>query len=91
MIVRGRKFNGTIQQLRSVVDLTGVAGEWEHMPSGYWRFRSAAGGIINWWPSTGTFNFQGPTTAAYALEVLLRNVASAHLQKTALLADRTKQ
>lgn len=38
------------------------------MSDGYWRFNDQTGAILNWWPSTGTYNFQGPPPAKRALE-----------------------
>jgi hypothetical protein len=37
-----------------------VLGEWSFHKKGYfYRFRTATEAILNWWPSTGTINFQG--------------------------------
>jgi len=66
-----RRFIGSLDQLQYCVGLTGAAGEWEPMPAGFWRFRCRNGAILNWWQSTGTFNFQGPTDAARRLEQAL--------------------
>ncbi|HUE79587.1 MAG TPA: hypothetical protein VMN38_08150 [Sphingomicrobium sp.] len=68
-MTRPRKsFRGGLAQFDAVIAATGSAGAWEEMPAGYWRFRRADGAILNWWPSTGTFNFQGQPAAAKAFE-----------------------
>jgi hypothetical protein len=50
------------------------------MPGGFVRFRCCSGGILNYWPTTGTINFQGPAAAAAELEQALAAVVSG--QKT---------
>jgi hypothetical protein len=37
-----------------------ISGEWSfHKKSRFYRFQVATGAILNWWPTTGTINFQG--------------------------------
>ena len=52
-------YAGDLPFLMELVRLTKEPGQWEEMDN-YWRFRCDTGAIYNWWPSTGTFNFQGP-------------------------------
>lgn len=52
-------YHGDLTYLMEIVQLTKVPGQWEKMHD-YWRYRCDNGAIFNWWPSTGTFNFQGP-------------------------------
>lgn len=70
------RFSGSLEQLQSCVGLTGAVGKWEPMPAGFWRFRCSDGAILNWWQSTGTFNFQGPADAANRLKQALIAVVS---------------
>ena len=58
-----RKFNGQFDRLAAIVMATGSPGRWEWMPAEFWQFRRPDGAILNWWPTTGTFNFQGPAAA----------------------------
>jgi hypothetical protein len=44
------------------------------MPTGYWRFVGCSGALLNFWPQTGTINFQGPKAAAAELEQALAAV-----------------
>jgi hypothetical protein len=67
-----RKFTGSFEQLREIVAASGVCGAWEKMPNGYVRFVCRTGAILNWWPSTGSFNLQGPGNVASELEQALR-------------------
>ena len=63
------KFTGSFMQLEKLVSSRGIAGDWEPMGKAQVRFVSRTGGIMNWWCSTGTINFQGPPEAAYELKV----------------------
>jgi hypothetical protein len=68
-VTRPRKlFNGSLEQLQRIVATAGPEGAWEHMPTSYWRYRANSGAILNYWPTTGTFNFQGPAAAARDFE-----------------------
>jgi hypothetical protein len=64
------KFHGTLPQLQRVVSATGFEGRWETSPHGH-QYRCSMGAILNWWPSTGTLNFQGPAWAAAEFESAL--------------------
>lgn len=76
---RQRRFPGSLEQLQWIVRLSAVAGDWQFMPAGYWRFVSHDGAILNWWPTTGTFNFQGPPAAKAALELAIaKAISGAH-------------
>lgn len=52
------KYYGTIETLKVSVASTKIPGEWQFDGSKQ-SFRSRAGGILNWWPSSGTVHFQG--------------------------------
>lgn len=84
-------FPGTIEQLREIVALTGVPGEWEWMRASYWRYRCDDGAILNWWPSTGTFNFQGPAAAANAFKWALIEVVALTQYPVRALPDMRRQ
>jgi hypothetical protein len=80
------RFPGPLEQLQGIVHLSEVVGDWQFMPVGYWRFLCRDGAILNWWPSTGTINFQGPLAERQAFELALMEVASRlRLQRPALL------
>ena len=53
------KFRGSLDDLKEKVGTTGIGGEWAEAPPGKWRFRGEDGTIVNWWPKTGTIQFQG--------------------------------
>lgn len=66
------KFNGSIDNLMDIVNITGIPGRWKKEVSNKstkYTFRSIHGGVIlNWWP-TGTINLQGKE---YGREVIER-------------------
>jgi hypothetical protein len=54
------KFRGSLEELQEVVLRCAILGEWSfHKKSRFYRFQAEAGAILNWWPNTGTINFQG--------------------------------
>jgi hypothetical protein len=54
------RFRGSLDDLQDIVLRCAVPGEWcFHEKSRFYRFHAATGAIPNWWPSTGTINFQG--------------------------------
>lgn len=68
------RFYGSFDELRAIVGATGISGRWEWMHVKYWRFRSDTSAILNFWPTTGTINFQGPHTAVDDLKVAVASV-----------------
>ena len=71
---RQRRFSGSLEQLQEIVRLSEVVGDWQFMPAGYWRFLCHDGAILNWWPSTGTIDFQGLLAERQAFELALTEV-----------------
>ena len=65
------KFKGAIAVLESRLEAAGIAGTWSHEGKGKHSFRSDDGGILNWWPSTGTIQIQGKEDARAALEAAI--------------------
>lgn len=63
-----RKFYDTFAKLAQLVKKTRIAGEWMDMPDEQKQFRTYTGGILNWWPNTGTVTFQGQLEARRELE-----------------------
>ena len=69
------KFRGDFAELEIRVSALGYVGEWSE-DDGKWAFRSEDGAILNWWPSTGTLQIQGPKVASTKLrEALLGSLA----------------
>jgi hypothetical protein len=55
--------SNNLSAVRDLVALTGIDGEWREMGN-HCQFRAVSGAILNYWKSTGTVNFQGPSLAA---------------------------
>jgi hypothetical protein len=54
------KFHGSLSELQAIVAACNVSGAWlENTTSRFYSFRVNTDEILNWWPGTGTVNFQG--------------------------------
>jgi hypothetical protein len=55
------KFFGSLGELQDIVSECKVRGKWQKNPEHhYYRFISKSKKmVLNWWPHTGTINFQG--------------------------------
>jgi hypothetical protein len=54
------RFRGSLRELQDTVMRCAIPGEWSfHKKSRFYRFHAETGAILNWWPNTGTINFQG--------------------------------
>lgn len=62
------KFKGSIEALKSLIESAGPAGKWSDRGQGKYTFTSDDGGILNFWTSTGTIQFQGNDAAKTVLE-----------------------
>lgn len=54
------RFTGKYEELRDRLTSLNGEGEWHDLNENQKQFRHRAGGIVNWYPSTGTITFQGP-------------------------------
>jgi predicted nucleotide-binding protein len=64
------QLRGTLEQLKAAVAACGLNGDWSETPSnGLHRFRAKTGEILNWWPSTGTIQFQGTGEAPFETQL----------------------
>ena len=56
------KFGGSLDDLKRIVMRCAIPGEWSFRKKNrFYRFQAGSGAILNWWPTTGTINFQGRT------------------------------
>jgi hypothetical protein len=66
-----RKYFGTIELLQVAIAGTGAVGFWAVCDEPRLHtFRSSAGEIVNWWPRTGTLQFQGLVSSAFVQGVI---------------------
>lgn len=66
------KHHGSVKMLKNAVKAANIAGKWQSDGSKQ-TFRSSTGGILNWWPSSGTVNFQGKEPGKSQLERAFQN------------------
>ena len=59
------RFTGSYDELKA--KLQAINGEWRDLNPNQRQFRAAKGGVLNWYPSTGSLNFQGSTPAVEEL------------------------
>lgn len=61
------KYHGEFADLQGLVSKLNYSGQWAD-ENGKKIFRSNNGAVLNWWPSTGTIQFQGPPDVSNKLE-----------------------
>lgn len=69
-------FEGGIEELKAKVASVAIAGDWSEDGQGKYSFRSKKGGILNYWPSKGTLQFQGKLGPKSELEAIFSGNAS---------------
>jgi predicted nucleotide-binding protein len=62
------EFKGTVEALRERIDESRIGGKCSGQGQAKLSFRSDEGAVLNFWPSTGTLQFQGREDAVAALE-----------------------
>jgi hypothetical protein len=75
---KSRKFTGSFAELRDLFARLGIRGEWRALGKQK-QFRAETGGVVNWWPSTGTLQYQGNAVHANELaRILAKYTRPAH-------------
>src|SRR5262249_38804845 len=82
----GNKFHGSINELKERIQQADLKGEWSEEATGKYSFRSQLGGVMNFWPSTGTVQFQGRKEATSTLALAVFRGAVATSAATAVAA-----
>lgn len=62
------RFSGEYEALKQLLQPLDVHGRWQDVNENQKQFRHNNGGIINWFPSTGSLNFQGKPQGKKVLE-----------------------
>jgi predicted nucleotide-binding protein len=65
-------FHGSIDELKALVDATGIAGAWTTHENSEHRFTASTGAILCWWDTKKkSLLYQGPKPAREALEAAI--------------------
>jgi len=81
------KFQGSLDDLQDIVMRCAIPGEWSyHKKTRFYGFQAATGAILNWWPSTGSINFQGHDTEQFEA-LFLKHALVAAAQSESCLVD----
>ena len=70
------KFEGTLDELKALLEQAGFSGRWSDDGRGKHSFRSSENGVLNWWPNTGSLNFQGKAESKTKLEAQFEDSVS---------------
>ncbi len=65
------RFSGTKEELKALLECLASSGKWEDINPNQLQFRNNAGGVMNWYPSTGSITFQGKPDASEKLRKLV--------------------
>ncbi|MEW6459723.1 MAG: hypothetical protein AB1459_01200, partial [Pseudomonadota bacterium] len=72
------KFVGKLEDLSEKIEsLEGIEGEWRKLNDNQYQFITNEKAIMNWYPNTGTLNFQGKQLPSDKLRILVERVLSA--------------
>lgn len=82
------KFHGEFNELQTLVSELGYNGQWDD-ENGKKVFRSEDKAILNWWPSTGSLQAQGPEPAKSKLEEAVNQALSGGSPAQAASASTT--
>ena len=85
------RFSGEYDELQAKLSFLQGDGRWTQLNDNQRQFRHRNGGILNWFPSTGTINFQGKPEGKEELETkVLAALSSPRLteESTSSNADR---
>lgn len=75
------RFDGTIDELKAVVEQAGVRGAWTTHDNNHHKFTAANGAVFNWWDTKKkTVSFQGPDGPKQALEAAIHAVCDGNMQ-----------
>lgn len=66
------RFDGSIEELKQLVETTGVRGAWTTHNNNHHKFAASTGAVLNWWDTKRkTVTFQGPDAAKATFEAAM--------------------
>jgi predicted nucleotide-binding protein len=82
------KYYGSIEELKRLITEAGIEGLWKET-AGKHTFRSNRGGILHWWESKNTIQFQGSGDIEILQNVVMNT--SSKRDEVSLIKGKTKQ
>jgi hypothetical protein len=84
------KFGGSLDDLKRIVMRCAIPGEWSfHKKNRFYRFQAGSGAILNWWPTTGTINFQGQDADQLEARFLKHALAEAEYSEAGVIGEES--
>ena len=83
-------FDGSLDQLKAKINAAGVVGDWTDDGQGKHCFRSKRSGLLNFWPSKGTLQFQGKADPRAELEAVFSGGAPVHSDSDVVKASASR-
>lgn len=87
------RFSGTIEELKVQLSQLEKEGSWTEVNPNQHQFRHNSGGVLNWFPSTGSINFQGQPAGRDTLQarvsIILKSAESTFSAATGTTASET--
>ena len=71
------RFSGQIEELKAKLVSLDPLGSWAEVNTNQYQFRHNDGGVLNWFPSTGSINFQGKPAGRDSLQAKVAELLSA--------------
>jgi len=68
------KFLETYEELKTKLKSLFEPNKWIELGPNHKQYRHSSGAIVNWYPTTGTLNFQGKPTAAEKVESFIKQL-----------------
>lgn len=75
------QFKGSLEELRQAIQSLDRQGDWLDLGESK-QFRDKSGGILNWFPTTGTIQFQGRAEGRSQLETLVQAALTKSIGRT---------
>jgi predicted nucleotide-binding protein len=81
------KFHDSIDALQSLVEASGLQGNWAEKPNNCWRFVAKNGGGLNWSATKGTLWFDGPAAAKAEIEAKFESMLQGEIPPPAKVEE----
>ncbi|MFQ5480858.1 MAG: TIR domain-containing protein [Thermodesulfobacteriota bacterium] len=75
-------YQGSLEELKAKLEEHNVKGTWSEKSDGQYQFRTQDKAIMNFWTSTGTLSFQGPSSAKQTLETSVESILNKETLET---------